>query len=270
MIKLVEIIFLISLLCTTYLHCQSTNNKSIQIDEELSIKEIDTNIFLVSHSFPWQSNSLVIKFKNGKYLFIDTPSTNEATEKLVNWFAVRDSVKMKVTVINTHFHNDRLGGNGYFNKIGSTIYGSDLTDKLLKERGLGTGMLDSYKNINMEKYYDYWQNAKLTPPNKLFSLKNGLVLTFDNDTFEVYYPGPGHTPDNVVVYYPKKNILFGGCIIKSIGANSKGFIGDADLTNWYSSLNNILNKYPDATLVIPGHGEIGGNELITHTMEIVK
>jgi len=265
-----SIILLMCLSNFISLNCQVNHNKVFIIDEELSIKEIDTNIYLVSHSFPWQSNSIVIKFANGKYLFIDTPITNEATEKLVNWLAARDSVKMKITAINTHFHNDRLGGNGYLTKIGSIIYGSDLTVKLLKERGLGIGMLDSYKDPTMKKYYDYWQNAKLTPPTKVFSLKDGLVLTFDKATFEVYYPGPGHTPDNVVVYYFGKKILFGGCIIKTLSANSKGNIGDADLSNWYSSVNNILIKYPDAALVIPGHGPEGGKELISHTMEIVK
>jgi glyoxylase-like metal-dependent hydrolase (beta-lactamase superfamily II) len=268
--KAFPIILFVCLSCFNYLHSQPTGNRIIQIDEELSIKEIDTNIYLVSHSFPWQSNSLVIKFTNGKYLFIDTPITNEATEKLVNWLAERDSVKMEITAINTHFHNDRLGGNGYLSKIGSTIYGSDLTVKLLKERGLGNGILDMYKNLSLKKYNDYWRNAKLTPPNKIFYLKEGLVLTIDKDTFEVFYPGPGHTPDNVVVYYPKMKFLFGGCIIKTLSANSKGNIGDADLTNWYSSLNNILIKYPDASLVIPGHGESGGKELITHTMDLVK
>jgi metallo-beta-lactamase class B len=267
MIKKISYLFI---LLTVQIFAQSSDMKVIQIDEELSIKEIDANIYLVSHSFPWQSNSLVIKFTNGKYLFIDTPYTDEATEKLVRWLAERDSSKMNITAINTHFHNDRLGGNGFLTKIGSTIYGSDLTVKLLKERGLGNGTLDMYKDPSLKKYYDYLQNAKLTPPNKIFALKNGLVLTFDNSTFEVYYPGPGHTPDNVVVYYPEKKILFGGCIVKSMAANSKGFIGDADLSNWYSSLNKISYKYPDAVIVIPGHGEIGGQELITNTMELVK
>jgi hypothetical protein len=55
-----------------------------------------------------------------------------------------------------------------------------------------------------------------------------------------------------------------------MAANTKGFIGDADLSNWYSSVNNILIKYPDAALVIPGYGDLGGKELITHTMELVK
>jgi metallo-beta-lactamase class B len=53
-------------------------------------------------------------------------------------------------------------------------------------------------------------------------------------------------------------------------SDSKGFVGDADLTNWFSSLHKLLNKYPDPSLVIPGHGNLGGKELITHTMDVVK
>jgi glyoxylase-like metal-dependent hydrolase (beta-lactamase superfamily II) len=252
------------------LYGQLGNTHVYQLNEDLSIKEIDTNIYLVTHSFPWAANSLVIKFTDGKYLFIDTPYTDEATEKVVQWLVGRDSLEMEITVINTHFHNDRLGGNGYLKSIGAAIYGSDLTVKLLKERGLGNGTLDMLKGLSMQKYYTYWKNAILTPPDKIFSLENGLTLSFDNDTLQVYYPGPGHTQDNVVVYYPKKKILFGGCLIKSMEANSKGSIGDADLTNWYSSIRNVLTKYPSAALVIPGHGNIGGRELITHTMVIVK
>jgi len=241
-----------------------------QLEENLSIKEIETNVYLVTHSFPWASNNLVIKFKEGEYLFIDTPYTDEATEQVVQWLSGKDFKKIKITAINTHFHNDRLGGNGYLKKIGAVIYGSDLTVKLLKERGLGNGVLDMLKDSSMQKYYTYWQNVKLTPPDSLFSLKNGLTLSFANESWEVYYPGPGHTQDNIVVYYPKKKILFGGCLIKSMESNSKGFVGDADLTNWYSSAYNVLTKYPDAALVIPGHGKIGGRELITHTMDLVK
>jgi glyoxylase-like metal-dependent hydrolase (beta-lactamase superfamily II) len=268
--KLFTIVLLMLFTCFTPSYGQPINKQITQLDEGLSIKEIDTNVYMVTHSFPWSSNSLVIKFTDGKYLFIDTPYTDDATEKIVHWLIERDSVKIKITAINTHFHNDRLGGNGYLKSIGSAIYGSDLTVKLLKERGLGNGMLDMLKDPSMQKYYTYWQNVKLTPPDKLFSLQDGLILSFDNDTVEVYYPGPGHTPDNLVVYYPKKKILFGGCFIKSIEADSKGFVGDADLNSWFSSLHNLLNKYPDPALVIPGHGSIGGKELITHTMELVK
>ena len=168
--KLFTIVFLMLFMCFTPSYCQPINKQIIQLNEGLSIKEIDTNVYMVTHSFPWSSNSLVIKFRDGKYLFVDTPYTDDATEKVVHWSTERDSVKIKITAINTHFHNDRLGGNGYLKSIGSAIYGSDLTAKLLKERGLGNGILDMLKDPSMQKYYPYWQNVKLTPQDKLFPL----------------------------------------------------------------------------------------------------
>ena len=152
-----------------------------------------------------------MKIKEGEYLFLDTPYTDEATEQVVKWLVGKDSKKIKIIAINTHFHNDRFGSNGYLKKIGAAIYGSDLSVKLLKERGLDNGMLDMLKDSSMQKYYTYWKNVKLTPPDSLFSLKNGLTLSFDNKTWEVYYPGSSHTQDNIVVHLPKRNILFGGC-----------------------------------------------------------
>lgn len=249
---------------------QSTDHKIVYSDEELAIKEIDTDSYLVVHSFPWPANSLVLKSGKNNYLFIDTPYTDEATKKLTEWLQTKDSAKIKVTAINTHFHVDNLGGNSYLKSIGSDIYGSDLTVSLLKERGLGNGMLESFKTPSMEKYYNYYKVKVLTAPDKIFSIKEGLNLAFGSDTVQVWYPGPGHTPDNVVVYYPKKKVLFGGCILKSMESNSKGNTGDADLKNWGHSLESLLRKFPDARLVIPGHGKEGGVELISHSIKIVK
>ena len=75
-------------------------------------------------------------------------------------------------------------------------------------------MLDMLKAPSLKKYYDYWTNVRLTPPNKIFSLRSELKLTFDSDTVEVFYPGPGHTPDNIIVYYPKKNFFLAAVLLK--------------------------------------------------------
>lgn len=267
---MVKKLLLVILLTSFYIYGQGDTSNVVFSDDELIIKEIDESTFLAVHSFPWPANSLVIKFDNGELLFIDTPYTDEATEKLVKFFQGKENKKVHVTAINTHFHVDNLGGNGYLKKIKADIYGSDLTAKLLKERGLGNGMLESFNNTSLKKYYDYYKDIKLTPPEKLFSLDKGLKLSFGKDTIEVYYPGPGHTPDNVVVYYPAKKILFGGCILKSMESNSKGNTGDADIKLWASSLENILLKYPEAKLVIPGHGKEGTVEMIKHSIEVVK
>jgi metallo-beta-lactamase class B len=160
------------------LNGQSKDHKIVYSDDELVIKEIDPDTYLVIHTFPWPANSLVIKFGKGNYLFIDTPYTDEATKKLVDWFQNKDKKVMHITAVNTHFHVDNLGGNGYLKSIGAVIYGSDLTAKILKERGLGTGMLESFNNPSLEKYYNYYKDKALTAPDKLFPIKDGLKLPF--------------------------------------------------------------------------------------------
>ena len=40
---------------------------------------------------------------------------------------------------------------------------------------------------------------------------------WDEETLrEPFYPGPGHTEDNIVVYFRKRNLLFGGCLLKTM------------------------------------------------------
>ncbi|HEX2865596.1 MAG TPA: subclass B1 metallo-beta-lactamase [Ignavibacteriales bacterium] len=247
---------------------QTDNYKVLYSDSEMVIKEIDTETFLVIHSFPWPANSLVLKFEKNNFLLIDTPYTDEATERLVEFLKKNTGGKIKITAVNTHFHVDNLGGNGYLRKIHAKIYGSSLTARLLKEKGLGQGMLESMKN--MPDMYNYYKNKKLVQPGCLFPAKKGLKLHFGRDTVEVFYPGAGHTPDNVVVYYPKKKILFGGCILKAMESISRGNLGDADVNAWKGSVEKLLNRYPEAKLVIPGHGSIGGIEMLRHTIDIVS
>jgi metallo-beta-lactamase class B len=232
------------------------------------IKEIDAETFLVTHTFPWPANSLVLKFEKNNFLLIDTPYTDEATERLVGFLKKNTRGKIKISAINTHFHVDNLGGNGHLKKIHAKIYGSNLTARLLKERGLGQGMLESMKN--MPDYYNYYKNKELSAPVHLFPVEKGLKLNFGRDTVEVFYPGAGHTEDNVVVYYSKKHLLFGGCILKAMESSSKGNLGDADINAWKGSVEKLAARYPEAKLIIPGHGSMGGIELLRHTIDIVS
>lgn len=247
---------------------QTDNYKVLYSDSEMVIKEIDPEVFLVTHTYPWPANSLVIKFKKNNFLLIDTPYTDEATERLVEYFKKSTRGKIKISAVNTHFHVDNLGGNGYLRKIHAKVYGSDLTASLLKERGLGLGMLESMKS--MPEFYNYYKNKKLIPPDHLFPAEEGLKLSFGREWVEVFYPGAGHTQDNVVVYYPKKQILFGGCILKAMESSSKGNLGDADLKSWKGSVEKLLTRYPLAKLVIPGHGSMGSQEMIRHTIDVVS
>jgi metallo-beta-lactamase class B len=64
-------------------------------------------------------------------------------------------------------------------------------------------------------------------------------------------------------------ILFGGCLIKSIDSNGLGNLSDAVVADWDKTIEKVMKKYPVIKTVIPGHGNFGGPELLTHTIELV-
>jgi metallo-beta-lactamase class B len=101
-------------------------------------------------------------------------------------------------------------------------------------------------------------------------LPNDTTIVLGNTTLRVYYPGEGHTRDNVVVWFPGKKILFGGCFIKSLDAKGLGNIADANLDQWPNSVRTLDSIFSDARLVIPGHQSSGGKELLRHTLDLLE
>src|SRR5437867_2478464 len=48
----------------------------------------------------------------------------------------------------------------------------------------------------------------LLPPDHVFAAKEGLRLTFGSDEVIAVWPGAAHAPDNLVVWFPQKAVLF--------------------------------------------------------------
>ena len=85
--------------------------------------------------------------------------------------------------------------------------------------------------------------------------------------YQISFFGEGHTPDNVVAYLPTDQTLFGGCLIKSLGAG-KGNLEDANVQDWSSTVTKIKKSYPNVRIVIPGHGNPGSQDLLDYTIEM--
>ena len=69
---------------------------------------------------------------------------------------------------------------------------------------------------------------------------------------ELFYPGAAHSTDNLVVYVPSANVLYGGCAVHELSSTSAGNVADADLAEWPTSVERIQKHYPEAEVVIPG------------------
>jgi metallo-beta-lactamase class B len=58
-------------------------------------------------------------------------------------------------------------------------------------------------------------------------------------------------------------------MIKSMYAKDLGNIADGDLSAYPKTIDMLIKKFPSVKIVIPGHGAIGGFELIRHTKELL-
>lgn len=212
---------------------------------EFSIKPLTTHVY-IHKSFKQvdgfglvSANGLVVI--EGKNAFIvDTPWSNEDTKTLVDW--IKEKGFKPVGSISTHSHDDRAGGIQWLNDNNIPTYASEQTNRILQKNG---------KALATHTFND-----------TTFVIGNGLV--------EVYYPGVGHTIDNLVVWLPKDKLLFGGCFVKSLHSKNLGYTGEAFIEQWPASVDRVLSKYSQMKTVIPGHGKIGGVNLLTHTKKLAQ
>jgi metallo-beta-lactamase class B len=172
-------------------------------------------------------------------LLIDLPWTDEQTAALFDWAQSRGA-RVR-TVLPTHFHEDCLGGLAEAHRRGAVSWALDQTIGLARQKGL---------SIPRNAWHDH------------------IRLPCGDTTVEVMYPGPGHTTDNVVAWLPGPKILFAGCLAKSLDARSLGNTRDGDLAAYPAALRKVQAAYPHARIVVPGHGDWGGPELIEHTLKL--
>ena len=180
-------------------------------------------------------NGLIV-VNDGEAVIFDTPATDAASTELIDYVETKLNARVKA-VVATHFHDDCTGGLATFHDRGIVSYGLDETLRRAREEG----------NPIPEQAFD-----------------DRISLTAGPTKIEVLHPGPGHTPDNVVAYVPSERVLFGGCLIKELNAG-KGNLADADTTRWSATVANVSNLFPDVRHVVPGHGDIGGPELLAYT-----
>lgn len=238
----------------------------VDLNDELSLRQIREDVFVVTHAFPWPANSLIVEMANSDLVLVGTPYTPEATAEVLTWITNHFG-KRNIVAINTGYHVDNLGGNKTLIEQNIPVYGSDLTAELLEERGEQTRQvtLKMLTGTVNNRYYKAQAEIPYVAPTQLFPIAQGLTLTFGDEQVEVYYPGPSQAPDKVAVYFPSQKVLFGGCMI--LGGDRVGNTSDADLKNWPEAVQKL--KQFDVEFVIPGHGNRLDTGLLEHTITLL-
>lgn len=240
--------FQILLLVLLSLNLLTAQNKDeIIVDRDIQLIHLQDSVYVHVtwhhlESFGRFPSNGLIAIKGGKVLMVDTPMDNAKTERLVKY--LRDSLSVEVTkLVIGHFHDDCMGGLEYLQSIGVESIANSMTIDKCKEIGLPV-------------------------PSTPFT--DSLTFDFNGEQIDCRYFGGGHSFDNITVWLPGKKILFGGCLVRSAHTQSLGNLSDAVVSDWDSTINKVMKTYPDIQTVIPGHGDLGGTELLTHTIELVE
>lgn len=237
-----RIISISLLFLLTILGCRS--KKALYQSENLIIRPVSGNTFthetfLNTETWGKVGCNGLIYIKNNEAIVFDTPTDNRTSNELIEWIAKR--AKIKAVIIN-HFHVDCLGGLKAFHEANVPSYANELTLSLAQKDNV------------------------ITPQH---SFKDSLILIIGQTKVINCYFGEAHTKDNIVSYIPSEKTLFGGCMIKSNGA-AKGNLADANINEWSKTVQNVKTAFSDVKYVIPGHGNIGGIDLLDYTIQMFK
>jgi metallo-beta-lactamase class B len=204
----------------------------------------DYYIFTTYRTFkgaPASSNGLYLVTDSG-VVMIDTPWDTTQFQPLLDSIQARHRKKV-VLCIATHSHEDRTGGLEFLKQQGVRTYTSRQTDSISKQ-----------------------QNEKRAE----FYFCKDSVFKVGQYSFQTFYGGEGHTKDNLVIWFPKEKILYGGCLVKSIEATDLGYTADANLKAWPLTIKKLVQKFKKPGFIIPGHQGWKNTDALQHTLNLLK
>ncbi|WP_025739710.1 subclass B1 metallo-beta-lactamase [Aquimarina pacifica] len=218
--------------------------QEINVSENLKIMKlsehsyIHTSTITLDNGATFGCNGFIYRNNDEVYIF-DSPANDQALIELIQWLQKELKVTIKGVIFN-HFHEDSTRGIAIYKKNGILTIGSKKTAKLLI-------------------------TEKREQPDQIFD--TSLTLQLGDKTILNSFFGEAHTQDNIVSYFPDEELLFGGCMLKSLKA-SKGNIDDANLQEWSNTITKIKQAYPKLKTAIPGHGNYGDSELLDYTISL--
>ncbi|MEU9241652.1 MBL fold metallo-hydrolase [Streptomyces sp. NPDC048385] len=189
------------------------------------------------------NNAGLVVGEDGESLLVDTAAT-ELRARLLRTEVLRRAGAPPRTVVNTHFHGDHTFGNSHFPE--ALIVAHENTRTEMAAAGLHlTGLWPDVR----------WGDLELTLPQLTY--RDSLTLHVGGVRVDLIQLGPAHTTADTAVWLPDRRVLFTGDLVMS-GVTPFCLMGSVS-----GSLRAMRRlRALGAETVVPGHGPVGGPELI--------
>lgn len=157
------------------------------------------------------------------------------------------------TLVNTHHHGDHTYGNTVFAAEATIIGHEDCRTAMID-----TGLMLTHLWTDVE-----WGRIEITPPTVTFT--DRLTLYVGELRLELIHIGPAHTTNDIVVWVPDHGVLFAGDVVFNGGTP---FVLMGSVAGSLTALGRLREL--DARTVLPGHGAVGGPELLDRTESYLR
>ncbi|MFD4241925.1 MBL fold metallo-hydrolase [Streptomyces sp. NPDC058525] len=190
------------------------------------------------------NNAGLVAGGNGQSLLVDTVATERRARDL------RAEVLRLVpgpprALVNTHFHGDHTFGNYLFPE--AVVIAHEQTRTMMDLAGLHlTGLWPDV----------CWGDLELALPDVTY--RDALTLHIGGVRAELLHLGPAaHTTNDTAVWLPEQRVLFAGDLVMS---NTAPFCLMGSVSGSLAAMERL--RALGAETVVPGHGPVGGPELI--------
>ncbi|WP_158559229.1 subclass B1 metallo-beta-lactamase [Deminuibacter soli] len=236
------LLFAICLLLCSLLRTATAQNHT----PALEITHITDSIYKFTtwrmlNNAPFPSNSLYVLTPAGAVL-IDCAWDTTQFQPLLDTIAARHRQQV-IACIATHSHADRTCMFHFLQAHGIATWSSEKTYEQCKLHG----------NQLAAQYF-----------------VNDTTFDFGGYTIQTFYPGEGHTSDNIVIWFNHAKLLYGGCFVKSLEAHDLGYVEESNVQAWPASIRNVQHHFKHIRYLVPGHQGGTSVQALPHTLHLLE
>ena len=149
-------------------------------------------------------------------------------------------------VINTHFHGDHTGSNGFFSHKAPIF---------------------AHENVRSRLSSNADHKSESLP---VVTYKDGITIYLDNEEIQLTHLPKGHTDGDTYVYFKKANVLHTGDLFFEVGFPYVDLKSGGSVKGYLASVKHMLKNTPDDVVIIPGHGNLTDKKSLQAFAEMME
>ena len=144
-------------------------------------------------------------------------------------------------IINTHWHADHTGNNGFWRQAGATVVAQD---------NVRLRMSSTQSN----KFFG--RDTPPSPPETwpVVTYNDVMALHVNSDTLELRHYAHGHTDGDSVVFFVRANLVHMGDLLFKDAFPFVDYDSGGNVTSYARNIEAILARTDAQTVFVPGHG----------------